>query len=53
MYKVLPTSISKTGSLVLRTGNNVVGGMTWVAWARFIGLQKQAEKEAPKKGKKK
>jgi hypothetical protein len=46
MYKILPTSISKGGSLVLRTGNNVVGGATWVMWARFIGLQKQKEAEA-------
>lgn len=50
MYKVLPTGASKTASLVMRTGNNMLGGVTWVMWARFIGLQKQ--KEADPKGKK-
>ena len=31
-------------SLVLRTGNNIIGGATWVMWARFIGLQKKEDK---------
>lgn len=53
MYKVLPTGVSKTASLVMRTGNNLLGGATWVKWARYIGLQKQAEEPAGKgKGKK-
>eukprot|EP00287_Rhodomonas_sp_CCMP768_P017287 CAMPEP_0202816580 /NCGR_PEP_ID=MMETSP1389-20130828/7032_1 /ASSEMBLY_ACC=CAM_ASM_000865 /TAXON_ID=302021 /ORGANISM="Rhodomonas sp., Strain CCMP768" /LENGTH=378 /DNA_ID=CAMNT_0049488647 /DNA_START=26 /DNA_END=1162 /DNA_ORIENTATION=+ len=43
MYKVVPPSVGRVGSLVLRTGNNVVGGATWVMWARYIGLQKKAE----------
>jgi hypothetical protein len=51
MYKVLPTGVSKTASLVMRTGNNMLGGVTWVMWARFIGLQKKAEADPKGKGK--
>lgn len=30
-----------TGALstVLRTGNNYIGGFTWICWARFLGVQ--------------
>ncbi|KAG8466654.1 hypothetical protein KFE25_008033 [Diacronema lutheri] len=30
-----------TGALstVLRTGNNYIGGFTWILWARFLGVQ--------------
>ena len=40
MYQVAP-GIGRAGSLILRTGNNIVGGATWVLWARFIGLQQK------------
>ncbi|KAJ1480832.1 hypothetical protein T484DRAFT_1955827 [Baffinella frigidus] len=36
-------------SLFLRTGNNIVGGATWVMWARFIGLQSKKEEVPVKK----
>ena len=42
---VAAPSVSKASSLALRTGNNLVGGSTWVLWARFIGLQKKAGSE--------
>lgn len=52
MYKALPLGLSKGGSLLMRTGNNVIGGATWVMWARFIGLQKQKPEEQEIKGQK-
>ena len=42
-------AVSKASSLFLRTGNNLIGGSTWVLWARYIGLQKKKEPENDKK----
>ena len=50
---VASPAVSKASSLALRTGNNLIGGSTWVLWARFIGLQKKAGDEGDPKKKKK
>jgi len=42
LFRFAPDSIAKAGSALLRTGNNVVGGASWVWWARAIGLQKRS-----------
>lgn len=41
LFSFAPDTVAKLGSAFLRTGNNVVGGASWVWWARFIGLQPQ------------
>lgn len=46
LFSLAPEAVAKVGSGVLRTGNNVLGGANWVLWARAIGLQKSAEKNA-------
>ena len=51
IFSVASPTVGKASSLVLRTGNNLIGGATWVLWARFIGLQKKKEEEDPKKKK--
>ena len=48
IYGMAPPALAQTSSLVLRTGNNLIGGSTWVLWARFIGLQKKKEADDPK-----
>jgi len=53
IYGMASPAVAQTSSLVLRTGNNLIGGSTWVLWARFIGLQKKKEDEDPKQKKKK
>lgn len=40
LFSFTPDAIAKIASACLRTGNNVLGGATWVWWARAIGLQK-------------
>ena len=51
IYKLTPGRLGRAGSLVLRTANNLVGGVTWVFWARFIHLQPQAPEAASVVGK--
>ena len=55
IFGVFSPTVGKASSLVLRTGNNLIGGATWVLWARYIGLQKKAEEpqDPKKKGAKK
>ena len=54
IFSVSSPTVGKASSLVLRTGNNLIGGATWVLWARYIGLQKkQAEPDEKKKKKSK
>lgn len=40
LFTYSPGGVAKLGSGLLRTGNNVLGGATWVMWAKAIGLQK-------------
>lgn len=40
-----PEAVAKIACGAARTGNNVVGGMMWVIWARFLGIQAQPEEE--------
>lgn len=40
LFSFAPEAVAKLSSAALRTGNNIIGGITWVAWARAIGLQK-------------
>lgn len=41
LFTFAPDTFAKLGSGLLRTGNNVVGGASWVWWARYVGLQPQ------------
>lgn len=43
LFSYTPETIAKIGSASLRTGNNILGGATWVMWAKAIGLQKSEE----------
>ena len=55
MVSVLPAAVFKTLVVVIRTLNNVVGGISFVTCARIVGSQKTAaapEPEEPKKKKK-
>lgn len=40
VFQFAPDSLAKFSSGLVRTGNNVLGGATWVLWAKAIGLQK-------------
>lgn len=51
MVSVLPAAVFKSLVVVIRTLNNVVGGISFVTCARIVGSQKTAvpEPEEPKK----
>jgi len=38
-YRFMPDAVAKTSSGLFRTMNNIIGGATWVYWAKFIKLQ--------------
>lgn len=40
LFQFAPDSMAKLASGLVRTGNNVLGGATWVLWAKAVGLQK-------------
>ncbi|GJQ11096.1 hypothetical protein GpartN1_g2887.t1 [Galdieria partita] len=45
MFHVMPVSVARISTGVLRTLNNIAGGASWVIYARAIGLQKQANEQ--------
>ena len=45
LVNVLPASVFKAVVVLLRTANNVIGGMSFVTCARIIGSQKGAPRE--------
>lgn len=47
LFTFAPDTAAKVGSALLRTGNNVVGGASWVWWARYVGLQPPAQPVDP------
>lgn len=44
LFHFAPDTVAKIGTAVLRTGNNILGGATWVWWAKAIGLQGSSKK---------
>lgn len=45
LFQFAPDSMAKFASGLVRTGNNVLGGATWVLWAKAIGLQKSEKSD--------
>ncbi|EME31368.1 protein reticulata-related 3, chloroplastic [Galdieria sulphuraria] len=43
MFHIMPISVARISTGVLRTVNNIAGGASWVLYARAIGLQKHAD----------
>jgi hypothetical protein len=44
---VLPPAAFRLGTVVLRTVNNAIGGVSFVMIAKLFGVQKSAEAAAP------
>lgn len=43
LFAKAPMSVAKLGSGAARTVNNIMGGAIWVWWAKYLGIQEQAD----------
>jgi len=43
LFKFAPTPIAKVGCGAFRTANNILGGATWVLFARLTGIQERQQ----------